>query len=56
MCCDLCPDFEDCEQTLGEPECCCPRCSEYDDCASRLEMDTIGMGVGDGTEDFDLWP
>ena len=56
MCCELCSQFEDCEQALGGPDYCCPRCSEFEDCPTRFEMDYVGLGEEEAVEDYELWP
>jgi len=38
MCCELCPEFEECEDYFEGPEYCCSKCPEYDDCPSRLDI------------------
>jgi len=54
MCCDLCPEFEDCEDVAEGPEYCCSRCPEYEDCPTRLEMDYTEFNEEGDIEDFDF--
>lgn len=39
MCCEYCPEAQNCEEYLEGPENCCIRCPEYEDCPIRLNID-----------------
>ncbi len=54
MCCDLCPEFDDCENCFESPEYCCPKCPEFEDCPTRLDVDLSDLDAEDETGHFDL--
>lgn len=51
MCCELCPEFEECEHYSEWPEYCCPKCPEYEDCPIRLDMAYTEFGDDEDAED-----
>jgi hypothetical protein len=54
MCCELCPEFEECEDSFEGSEYCCLKCPEYEDCPSRLELDYDNFGDDDDTEEAEF--
>lgn len=49
MCCELCPEYEDCEDYFEGSEYCCPKCVEYDDCPTRLDFDSMNIDEDEDT-------
>ncbi|MEO0072207.1 MAG: hypothetical protein ABIK10_02030 [candidate division WOR-3 bacterium] len=39
MCCDVCPYYNDCEETGKCTEKCCPDCPDYDHCMGNENFD-----------------
>ncbi len=54
MCCELCPEFEECEHYFEWPEYCCPKCPEYDDCPIRMDVDYTDFGREEDSDDSDF--
>ncbi len=54
MCCDLCPEFEECEHPLDESEYGCLKCPEYHDCDVRSDTEYVGFDEEEGTENLEF--
>ncbi|MCS7258360.1 MAG: hypothetical protein NZ601_03200 [candidate division WOR-3 bacterium] len=39
MCCDVCPYYEDCEETGKTTNECCPDCPDYENCVGSEDID-----------------
>jgi len=39
MCCEICPDYNDCEMTGYLKENCCEECPDYEECMGQVKED-----------------
>ncbi len=37
MCCDICPFYDECEETGKIKDKCCPECPDYENCVGAEE-------------------
>jgi|YelNatPaOPRAMG01_1025707.scaffolds.fasta_scaffold01858_5 hypothetical protein len=39
MCCEICPDYNDCEMAGYLKENCCEECPDYEECMGQVKED-----------------